>query len=205
MKLLLHTLLIPLFYLNTAYGYTELDLDFGYDKQVYGSDRENFQYSRVYSASLAWYWTEYMAIELSFGHGKQFTYESQSYEITGTTLSILGHENSGIDQNFSIGVRQAFSKRGAFIRPILSFGYAKQEITDTTKYTIIDSSTSVSATISEAPQLLENDSVFGSFALSIRITKRFAIKTSVQTVFPAFEFDKAKDDIKYSAGISWIL
>ena len=44
--------------------------------------------------------------------------------------------------------------------------------------------------------------IFGSFVLKIGISQRLSIKGSVYTVFPAFDFNKAKDDLKYTLGLS---
>ena len=87
---------------------------------------------------------------------------------------------------------------------MLSIGYAKQEITDQTSYKIRPIGDSEGVTLEQAAELMESDSVFANFALTVRISQYFSIKTSVQTVFPAFDFNKARDDLKYMGGIMWI-
>ncbi len=90
------------------------------------------------------------------------------------------------------------------MRPMISIGYAKQEITDQTSYKVRATGASRGSTLAQPPQIMESDSVFASFALTLRLSQLFSIKSSIQTVFPAFDFNRAKDDLKYMAGIMWI-
>jgi hypothetical protein len=46
--------------------------------------------------------------------------------------------------------------------------------------------------------------MFGAFTLQLRLTERFSLKGSVKSLFPAFEFNKAKDNLKYLVGFSWV-
>ena len=87
---------------------------------------------------------------------------------------------------------------------MISLGYAKQEITDQTSYKIRVLGQQEGGRLEQPAELMESDSVFGTFALTVRLSQFFSIKTSVQTVFPAFDFNKAKDDLKYMAGIMWV-
>jgi hypothetical protein len=36
------------------------------------------------------------------------------------------------------------------------------------------------------------------------MTERLSLKGSIKTLLPAFNFDKAKDNLKYSVGMAWI-
>ena len=189
---------------SVCFSYVETDFNFIYDKQIFGAERDNFQVSRTYNLNLAWYLTGKTAFEIGYGLGTIRTTENSSYEIDGTGFEIYGHENTVKNLYYSVGIRQAFSERNSFLRPMLSIGYAKQEITDQTSYKIRAIGASEGATLRQAAEIMESDSVFANLALTIRLSQYFSIKTSVQTVFPAFDFDKARDDLKYMGGIMWI-
>tara|TARA_B100000886_G_scaffold338208_1_gene300540 strand:+ start:687 stop:1295 length:609 start_codon:yes stop_codon:yes gene_type:complete len=187
-----------------AFSFVETDLNFIYDKQIFGAKRDNFQISRTYNLNLAWYITGRSAIELGYGVGTIKTTENTVTEIEGTGLEIFGHENTVKNLYYSVGIRHSFAGRNSFFRPMISLGYAKQEITDQTSYKIRATGASIGSLLSQAPQIMESNSVFASFALTIRLSQLFSIKSSIQTVFPAFDFNRAKDDLKYMAGIMWI-
>jgi len=201
MKLIITLLLLtPI----TAFSFIETDINFIYDKQIFGVDRNNFQTSRTYNLNLAWYLTGRTALEIGYGLGTIKTTENSIYEIEGSGLEIFGHENLVKNVNYSLGIRHSFAGRSSFLRPMLSLGYAKQEISDQTSYKIRAVGSESGTTLEQEAELMESDSVFATFALSLRLTKLFSIKTSVQTVFPAFDFDRAKDDVKYMAGVMWV-
>lgn len=193
-------LVVPL----KSFSFVETDINFIYDKQIFGQERENFQISRTYNINFAWYLSGLTALELGYGVGTVFTTENSSYEIDGTGFEIYGHENTVKNLYYSIGLRQSFAGRSAFIRPMISLGYTKQKITDQTSYKIRAIGADSGVTLKEAADLMESDSVFGTLALTFRISRLFSIKTSVQTVFPAFDFNKAKDDVKFMGGIMWV-
>ena len=120
----------------SCFAFIETDLNFIYDKQIFGAERNNFQVSRTYNLNFAWYLTGRTALELGYGLGTIKTTENSTYEIDGTGLEIYGHENIVKNQYYSVGIRQALAGRSALIRPMLSIGYSKQEITDQTTYKV---------------------------------------------------------------------
>ena len=85
----------------------------------------------------------------------------------------------------------------------MSLGYANQKLTNQTKYDLKSGDTVFS--ILGEPEESENDSVFGSLSLAFGATRAFSVTASVQTIFPAFEWSKAKDSLKYFAGVSFLL
>ena len=188
----------------SCFAFIETDLNFIYDKQIFGAERNNFQVSRTYNLNFAWYLTGRTALELGYGLGTIKTTENSTYEIDGTGLEIYGHENIVKNQYYSVGIRQALAGRSALIRPMLSIGYSKQEITDQTTYKVRAIGSASGASLEQAADIMESDSVFATLALTLRVSQFFSIKSSVQTVFPAFDFDLAKDDLKYMAGIMWV-
>lgn len=192
------------FLVNQANAFTELSFEFAYDKQVYGAQKQNKQTSRDYSVSVAFYLFEMTALELNASQGEEETIENNTIAVTGTDVSIISLSTKVNSQVMGIGIRQAFAKRGALIRPMFSLGYANQELKDRTTFTFRNNTTGVVDRFSDPANTRRNDSVFASFALQLQLTKLFAIKGSVQSVFPAFKFDQISDDLKYTVGFSWI-
>lgn len=205
MKAIFVSLLFSSFFLvNQANAFTELSFEFAYDKQVYGAQKQNKQTSRDYSVSVAFYLFEMTALELNASQGEEETIENNTIAVTGTDVSIISLSTKVNSQVMGIGIRQAFAKRGALIRPMFSLGYANQELKDRTTFTFRNNTTGVVDRFSDPANTRRNDSVFASFALQLQLTKLFAIKGSVQSVFPAFKFDQISDDLKYTVGFSWI-
>jgi hypothetical protein len=97
-----------------------------------------------------------------------------------------------------------FAPRTARLIPGISMGYAKQFLDYNSDLTIEDTSTKAQAKIYRATTKQRVDSVFGTFSLQLRMTERLGLKASVKTLFPAFKLDKARDNVKYSFGLSWV-
>lgn len=197
-------LILSFFLSSAAHAFTELSFEFSYDKQVYGNQKQNKQTSRDYFVSVAFYLFEYTAIELNASQGEEETLENNVIPVTGTDVSIIGLSTRVQSKTYGLGIRQSFAKRGAFLRPMISLGYANQRLTDQTTFTFRDNSTGVVQSFKDPENKERSDSVFASFALQLQLTKLLSIKGSVQSVFPAFEFDRISDDLKYTAGFSWI-
>jgi hypothetical protein len=107
--------------------------------------------------------------------------------------------------SYGIGIRQAFASRKARFKPSISLGYARQFIRDTTEASFRNNTTGSVFSVSDAVSKLRDDSVFGSFALEMRITRRISLRGSVRTTFKAFDFDRAQDNVRYMFGFSWYL
>jgi hypothetical protein len=196
--LLLSTLTLA----GQAHAITELSASVGYDKKVYGSERQNNQVRKHLNSSVALYLFSNTAIELNFMTARETTTEKTSLRIQGTDIDLTGLENK-VDTNvYGIGIRQALAGRNAIVRPFLSLGYAKQFVSDITEYTF-QGPLGV-ATLNGGRNKRRIDSVFGTFTLQLRLTQTLAINASVRTLFPAFEFSEARDDLRYSAGFTWI-
>ena len=195
--------LIAILISTNAHAMFELSGEFGYKTQAYGSSRENDMTERTYSGSLAMYLFETTALEVNYSYSDSITDEHQTIPVTGTTVNIIGVVNTVESEVFGLGIRQLFSSRKSVLRPMMSLGYAKQYVVDYTDITIQDSS-GVSSLLRTSQSRSKSDSVFASFSLELRLLKHMALRGSVQTVFPAFEFDKMKDYQKYTAGFTWI-
>lgn len=204
MTRLLLVLLFSLFSLN-SYSLIELNGEYGYDRQVYGASRQNDIVEKSYSGAVALYLFDFTAIELNYSESETVTEENNTISITDTTVDLIKSEQRVLVYSFGIGIRQALAPRGARLRPTLSLGYARQFIRDQTEYTFKNRSSGSTFTLREDPTKLRSDSVFATFGLELKLTKTFALRGSVKTVFPAFETDKARDNVKYLVGFTWYL
>lgn len=200
----LFVLMLLLFALSSkSYAIVELSFDFAYQKQVYGAARQNNLVNRTYMGSWAYYFSNYTALELNYSNSQEITTEKNTVALT-STLSITGTQNRVTNTVYGVGIRQSFAPKGARIRPTMSLGYATQEMQSISDYTFSDSVSGASTTVTTSVIKTRADSAFGTFALQLGITQTFAIRASVATVFPAFEWNAAKNNLKYLAGFNWI-
>ena len=182
----------------------ELGGNFGYDQRVYGDDRQNSFVERTYSASTALYFFTFTAVELDYNIDQQITGEHNTYPLDGLGYSVIGRNANLETTSYQIGIRQALARPDLMIVPSLSLGYAKQFVessgeiyieNDTTKSVLIIPSQSVKR---------RYDSVFGAFQIKVKITGNMYINGSIKTSFPYFEYNQAKNFIRYQAGFSWL-
>jgi len=202
MKLALLTLLslIPI----QVFGIVnEIALDFGYDRQIYGLKRQNSNVTRTYSAGLSTYIFDYTAIDFNASKSQDITTENERYTVA-TGIDLIGQQNRVSTTVYGVGLKQMFASRSAWLIPGISLGYARQFVEYQSDLTIENTSTSAKTTISGGTTSQKIDSVFGTFSLQFKMTERLSLKASVKTLFPAFEFNKARDNIKYAIGFSWI-
>ncbi|MBT3585691.1 MAG: hypothetical protein HN509_12370 [Halobacteriovoraceae bacterium] len=188
---------------SQALALFELDLDFSYNKQVYGTTRQNDLVSRTYATSLAVYLFQNTAIEFSYAHTDDITTEANVIKVEGTNSSIVGMQNRVRTRVAGIGIRQALAGRKSRFRPMISLGYARLLIDDRTDFSFRDDGTNQVLNIEGELSKRRQDSAFGTFSVQIRMTKTFSLKASVKTIIPAFDFDRASDNMKYAAGIVW--
>ena len=194
-------LFISILSINT-FAVTELDFEFGYDKQVFGSERENKSTSSSYSGSLAFYFLSMTAIEFNYSQTEDRT--TSQYDISDGVIILDSQFDNIRSTTYGVGIRQALASRNSFLIPTISIGWARQKFVDSSETTYTSVSSGQSIVIRDEEEVREADSVFASFGLKIRLTKRLSLKGSVNTVFEAFEFNQAKDQLSYRAGLSWI-
>lgn len=185
-----------------AHAIVEFTGNFGYDKKVYGNERQNDQVRRSYSTSVAIYFTSRMAFEVNYYHGEETTTEVTRLRVEGTNVDLVGLQNRVETNVFGAGLRLALADRNAFLRPLISLGYAKQFVNDLTEYNF--EGPDGSATLNGGLTKRRSDSVFGAFTLQLKITAGLSFNASVRTLFQAFEFNRAGDDLRYMFGFSWI-
>lgn len=202
MKSLL-VLFVILFPLSSFAIVNEVAFDFGYDRQIYGLQRQNSSVNRTYSAALSTYIFDYTAIDLNASRSSDITTENERYNVT-TGIDVVGQQNRVTSNIYGVGIKQMFAPRTARLIPGISIGYAKQFLNYNSDLTIEDTSSKVRTNLAGKTTKQRIDSVFGTLSLQLRMTERLSLKGSVKTLFPAFELDKARDNVKYAIGFSWV-
>jgi hypothetical protein len=181
----------------------EIAADFGYDRTIYGANRENSNVSRTYSAGLATYIFDYTAIDINASRSQDTT-SINTRDNVGTNIDIVGRQDRVMSNVYGIGIKQMFAPRTARLIPGISVGYAKQFLEYNSDITAENTVTKVRETFYGGTAKQRIDSVFGSFSLQLKMTERLSIRASARTLFPAFDLDKARDNVKYSCGFAWI-
>lgn len=196
-------LLLAFFPLTSFAIVNEVAFDFGYDRTIYGLQRQNSTVTRSYSGALSTYIFDYTAIDINVSRTQDTTSENERYSVA-TGVDLIGQQNRVKSTVYGIGLKQMFAPRTARLIPGISLGYAKQFLDYDSDLTIEDTSTKAQSKIYRAATKQRIDSVFGTVSLQLRMTERLGLKASVKTLFPAFKLDKARDNIKYAFGFSWV-
>lgn len=192
-----------LFITLPAWALSELNAEFGYGRQVYGSKDENKTISRTYSGSLAQYFFETTALEFNYSYQSEVSTENNNVTITGTNYSVVNMQNTIHTTVYGIGIRQALAPQKSPIRPTLSFGFAKQYVENWTDYTFKNNTSGSTFVSRDGIYKSRIDSAFAAFTLQLKMTQTFSLQGSVKTVFPAFKTGLAKNNLKYTAGFTW--
>ncbi len=197
-------LLLLLLITDASWAMVEINGDYGLSRQVYGTDRNNDIEAKTIGGAVALYLFDRTAIELNYSQTETITTErsvlsiDENYDLTGQVNKVLVY-------SYGVGIRQAFASRKARFKPSLSLGYARQFIRNSTEASFRNNLSGAEFKARKPVSKLRDDSVFGSFSLEMRITKRISLRGSVRTTFRAFDFDRAKDNVKYTVGFSWYL
>ena len=204
MKRLIFLFSCLLFWNLNTWSLFEVSGQYGLNKQVYGSQRQNDIEEKSLGASFAVYLFKLTALELNYNESETITNERNAVSIDDT-YRLTSQRNRVFVYSYGIGLRQVLSSRKARIRPSLSMGYARQFVRDTTVATFENVNTKAQISSTEPTSKSRYDSVFGTFSLDFKLTNSLAIRGSVHTIFKAFEFNRAGDNIRYMAGFSWYL
>jgi hypothetical protein len=181
----------------------EFDFDFGYDKQIYGINRENAIVSRTYSGGLSTYLFDLTAIDINVSRTLETNTQSDRFNVA-TGVDLVSDRSTIRTDVYGVGIKQMFAGRNSFIVPILSVGYAKEFLEYSREVTLEDTTNLNRVTKNLGTNKQRVDSMFGAFILQFKMTDRLSLKGSVKTLIPALAFNKAKDNLKYLVGFSWI-
>lgn len=184
-----------------AMAFTEFTGEFIYTKTVYGETRQNSMRYRRYGLVLVQYIFNLTGIEFNYNQASELTTENNSVEV-GQNVILSSMQNKTIVTNYGVGLRQSLAPYGSMITPGISIGYAKQIKNAKTGYTLSDGYTSSHIDVFHGET--RNNAVFGTFSLKIALSRLMALTASVQTVFKAYEYNEAKNNITYTGGLSWI-
>lgn len=198
------SLLLMIFSLQSVQALIEVNGEYGVSTQRYGATRDNEIEATTIGGAVALYLWNMTAIELNYSQTETVTTENNVLSIDNT-FDLIGQENNVLIYSYGVGIRQAFASRKARFRPSISIGYARQFFRDTTQATFRNNSTGSTFIVSDQVRKTREDSVFGSFNLELRLTRTVSLRASVRTIFEAFEFDRARDNIQYTFGFSWYL
>ncbi len=203
MKTKIFFLLLSLLPICSMAGIYELDFDYGYDRQIFGINRQNSVISRNYTIGFSSYLFDLTALDFNVSNNQDVT--SQNDRINVATGYDLVSQQTRVRTNvYGVGLKQMLAGRGSRIIPVISAGYAREFITSGGDITVENTATKVQTVYNQTETKQRYNSVFGSFSLQIKLTERFSLKGSVRTLFPAFEFNKARDNLKYLVGFAWI-
>lgn len=191
-------MIIPL----KAFSAFEFNFDFGYDRQIYGAQRQNSVVSRNYSVGLSSYLFDLTAIDLNASSTNDTTTQNDRYTVA-TGYDLVSQQNRVLTNVFGLGLKQMLVGRGSRIIPIISAGYAREFVTSAGDITVENTSTRAQSVYKLTESKQRYNSVFAAFTLQFKLTESFSLKASVKTLFPAFEFNKARDNIKYLVGFAW--
>lgn len=187
-----------------AHALIEINGEYGVSTQKYGQDRANEIEATTIGGALAVYLFNLTAIEFNYSQTETVTTETNTLAIN-SQFDLIGQQNNVLVYSYGVGIRQAFASRKARFRPSMSLGYARQFTRDTTQATFRDNSTGNTFIVNDDVTKRRDDSVFGSFNLELRLTQTISLRGSVRTIFKAFEFDRARDNVQYTVGFSWYL
>ncbi|PIK16568.1 autotransporter domain-containing protein [Halobacteriovorax sp. JY17] len=205
MRLKISTILLTLLLSLNSYAMIELGMDFSYDKDVFGTNRDSKNTSRTWSGSIATYLWQYTALEINYMENSDKTVINETVTYDDLDISILGQQTNIETKSYGLGLRQSFASRKALIQPSISLGYARTFKRTQTNYTV-RSDISGNSFTSVSPEIKQRqDSMFGTFSLKFRLTQRLSLRGSIQTYIRAFDWNSAKDDLRYTAGFTWLL
>lgn len=187
-----------------SFALAEFNFDFGYDRQIYGVNRQNSVVSRNYSAGISTYLFDLTALDLNYSNTQDTTSQNDRYTVSAP-YDITAQQNRVRTNVFGLGIKQMLVGRGARLTPIISAGYAREFVTSSGDISVENTTTKAVQKVYLNETKQRYNSVFGSFTLQLKLTDRFSLKGSVRTLFPAFEMNKAKDNLKYLVGFSWII
>lgn len=198
------TIILALLAPFPARALTELSAQFGHHKQAYGINRQNSIVTKTYHGNISIYILRSTALDLSYGEEVQRdSVRDLGVDIVGSSERIVGSEQWIKASSYGLGLKQALAPRRALLRPTFSMGYARRKIRSSSAI-VSENGGSRSTYRTYRPSKIY-DSVFASLALQVRIGRRLSLQASVRSVFKAFEYERASDNVRYLFGLSWIL
>lgn len=189
-----------IFTISMAQSASDLDLEYSYDQQIFGVDRQNSIITRSYSIGLSTYLFDLTALDINFSRSVDINTSNDVYKLTGYNLTCQSSRVQTDD--YGIGIKQMLANRGSFIIPMIAVGYSKEIINSDSSVTVLNTSNSVSTVYNTVNATQNYNSMYGIFSLQLKLFQGFALKGSIKTTIQDFKFNKAKDNLKYMAGVT---
>ena len=183
---------------------TELSGSYGFDRTRYGEQKQNRIISEYIRSSIAFYFFNQTGLELNYAQSETKTTEKNRIIIDGT-YDIINSYNKLMVHSYGMGIRQAFARKAARLRPSLSLGYARRFLRSSNTLMLENKMSGSSFEVQGPFSKRRDDSVFATLGFRLRLTRFFSLKGSIHSLFKAFEFHEAQDNVKYLFGFSWIL
>lgn len=180
----------------STHAFVDFSANYWYSEQLYGIEDENKIISQTVGVNWAWYIWSTTAIELNY---RQTVDEDDfNTDVSDGSDTINRVYKRATTKVYGVGIRQAFAGRKARIIPSLFIGTAKQTTKEKTTFVINNN------VADGKPTEVEQNSGQVSIALRIRITDLMGLRFSARSVFPDFDTSQIKNNVSYSAGLSWV-
>lgn len=177
-------------------AFVDFSANYWYSEQLHGIEDENKIVSQTVGVNWAWYIWSVTAIELNYS--QTINEDDYNTDLTDGSDTINRIYKRTINQVYGIGLRQALAGRNSMIIPSIFIGIAKQTSKEETTYVING------ASLIDDPEEIEQESGQISVALRIRVTELMGFRLSARSVFPDFDTSKIRNNVTYSAGLSWV-
>jgi hypothetical protein len=189
----------------SAHALWDIGANFSYARQVYGVDRDHRYTSRTWRGSVAYYFWTYTGLEVNYSYNEQRITDERDTDFTDGSFTIIKTEQRVYTQVVGYGIRQLLAPKDWIFTPYIAGGYAKQKQINTNEYIVKNNTTGQIDTLKYRQPTASFDSIYATAGIEIKITKRLRVTGSISTVFEAWYADKAKDNLRYLAGVRWFL
>jgi hypothetical protein len=205
-------LIITLITSLNAFSYVDLNLSYTFsERRIEATDASGnnnpdlgvaISTTKGVSVNWAWYIWEYTALELNYSETDQLLEDNR--EVVDSASGITIKEVNSLVRTVvqGAGIRQSFANRKASIIPSISIGFAKLITSGDTRYTLNQAGTDYEVSLVRDREVY--NSGYASFTLAFRITQLMRLTLMAKTVVPDFKTEEAKNNLTYSAGLSWM-
>jgi len=197
---------ILIFSLRAHSFYTEIGASYSFQRQVYGDSYESKINDNTVLATVALYFFSLTAVELTYSWNKWDNLNKTISEIQqGSDIWVTGNRTTVDIQNFGIGITQAFNSTKAFLRPMIGLGIVRR-LTENTGYVdYYDNGKDESIRLDKVTENTNNDLLYASIILKLRIVEGLFLSTSLRTLFAPKKYTEAQNNLRFFVGFSWLL
>jgi len=192
-------ILLGSFWANWAWAVTEIDFNYTLERKSFGENKENKIVGQTYYAAVAYYFRSSTAIEIngSYDYKKTTTYLSDPLLINTATL--YGSGNKLKTWSYGAGIRQALAPASFPVRPLIGFGWARQEQSDKNFYLLDNGGGTIN--LEGMEQKVQQDVAYILAALKIALSAHWSLKISALGTFKPFHWNEITKDMRYLGGL----